>query len=76
MKNSKKETKSISKLPVIKCFCGTEILLVPNVKVMSEAIEAHTERKHKLKVNNLAEVEAEKVRGYLITQVFDEASKT
>ena len=43
---------------------------------MSEAIEAHTERKHKLKVNNLAEVEAEKVRGYLITQVFDEASKT
>lgn len=76
LKNSKIETKSSTTLPVIKCFCGAEILLMPNVKVMSEAIEAHIERKHKSKVHNLTEDESEKIREYLITQVFDEARKT
>ena len=64
------------KLPAIKCAsCGAEIMLVPNLKAMSKAIEAHVE-KHRLKVKDPmeAEAEAESIRDSLITQVFDKAS--
>jgi hypothetical protein len=33
-------------MPVIKCVCGFEILMVPNLKVMDQAIENHV-AKHK-----------------------------
>ena len=61
---------------MIKCSCGVEILLVPNVKVMSNAIEAHV-AKHtqKAKDPKTAEAEAEHIRDHLITQVLDKASK-
>ncbi len=65
------------KLPVIKCCsCGAEIIVVPNVKLMSEAIETHVE-KHRAKMRNSAkaEAEAEHIRDDLITQVFDKASE-
>jgi hypothetical protein len=66
-----------SEFPAIKFFCGAKIMLVPNVKLMSEAIEAHVEKhKKKIKDPSEAEAEAERVRDYLITQVFDIASKT
>ena len=63
-------------LPMIKCSCEAKIMLVPNVKLMSEAIEAHVE-KHKQKVKDpkAAEAEAERIRDYLIMQVLDKASK-
>lgn len=78
MKTSKKETESNVKLPVIKCFCGAKILLIPDVKLMSEAIEAHIGKSHKSKTKNPEEneAEAEKVRDYLIAQVFDKTSRT
>jgi len=62
---------------VIKCSsCGAEILLVPNVKLIGEAIETHVEE-HKLKVKNPAEAdsEAELIRDDLITQVLKKASE-
>lgn len=65
------------KVPVIKCCsCGAEIIMIPNVKLMSEAIEAHIE-KHRLKMRNCAKAEAEleHIRDDLITQVFDKASE-
>jgi endonuclease V-like protein UPF0215 family len=74
---SKKNIDNREGLPVIKCCCGVEILFVPNVKSMSEAIEAHVE-KHRKKVKELneADAEAERIREYLIMQVLDKASKT
>ena len=36
-------------LPIIKCSCGYKILLLPSVKAMSQAIEAHVET-HTLKI--------------------------
>lgn len=64
------------KLSVIKCSrCGAEILLVPDAKLMGEAIEAHVEE-HKSKAKTRAEAESlEKIRDDLILQVFDEASQ-
>jgi len=65
-------------LPTIKCsFCGQEILLVPNVKLMSEAIEAHA-MEHATKICDLkeAEAEAERVLDSLIAKVLERASKT
>ena len=61
---------------MIKCSCGAEILLVPNVNAMSEAIEAHVEKHiQKIKDPKAAEAEAERIRDHLIIQVLDEASK-
>ncbi len=65
-----------ARLPVIKCSCGSEILLVPNVKLMNEAIEAHiNEHTKKLKTPKEAEAEAERVRDDLIIQVLEKASE-
>ena len=65
-------------LPVIRCSCGDEIMLVPNVKLMGEAIEAHVV-KHLQKVKNpkeaKAKAKAECIRDDLIKQVLDLASK-
>ena len=58
-------------LPSIKCSCRFEILLVHNVKVLSEAIESHVEN-HKQKVKNPkdSEAEAERIRVYLMGPCF------
>ncbi len=65
------------KLPVIKCCsCGAEIVVIPNVKLMSEAIETHVDM-HRSKARNSAKAEAETnhIRDDLISQVFDTASE-
>ncbi len=60
---------------MIKCSCGKEILLVPDVELMGEAIEAHVkEHKKKVKEAKDAEVEAERIRDFLIEKVFRKAS--
>ena len=41
------------RLPLIKCECGTEILLLPDLKAMDRAIDAHV-AEHKKKGNNPA----------------------
>jgi hypothetical protein len=74
---SKKKIRNNKTLPSIKCSCGFEILLVHNVKVLSEAIESHVEN-HKQKVKNPkdSETEAERIRVYLVTQAIEKASKS
>jgi hypothetical protein len=70
MNTSKSKKQAKNGLPVVKCECGAEILLVPNVKVMGEAIETHVElHRRKLKNPVDAEVEAERIRDFLIGQV-------
>lgn len=60
----------------VKCFCGDVILLLPSVKVMSEAIELHV-AKHLKKINDPkeAEAEAERIRDDLISKIFEKASQ-
>ena len=73
---SRKKISDKKGLFMIKCSCGAEILLVPNVNAMSEAIEAHVENHtQKIKDSKAAEAEAERIRDHLIIQVLDEASK-
>lgn len=63
-------------LPIIRCSCGAEILLVPSVKGMSEAIEAHVQvHIRKIKRAKEAEEEAERVRDELIAKVLNKAAE-
>jgi ABC-type sulfate transport system permease subunit len=63
-------------LSAIKCLCGEIILVVPNIKLMSKAIETHVE-KHLQEVTDPKEAEAiaEHIRADLIIQVLEKASK-
>lgn len=71
---SNKEKISEATLPVITCFCGTKILLLPDVKLMSKAIETHVEEHtKKIKDAKKAEEEAERVRDDLIAKVLQKA---
>lgn len=73
----KKEIGNGKGLPVIKCsVCGEEIMIFPNIKLMSAAIEAHVEaHKQKMKDRKASEAEAERIRDDLIAQVLEKASK-
>lgn len=62
-------------LPLIKCRCGTEILLIPDVESMDRAIEAHLSicpltyhKKNKAEIKN-------RLCGHLIRQVLDLAAE-
>ncbi len=58
-------------------FVVQEILLVPNVNLMSEAIEAHAiEHARKICDPKEAEAEAGRVLDSLIAKVLERASKT
>jgi hypothetical protein len=72
---SENETSGNRQQPVITCSCGARILLIPNVKLMSEVIEAHVET-HKLRVNDpaAAEVEGDQIRDELIAKVLERIS--
>ena len=62
---------------MIKYPCGHEILLVPDIKVMSKAIDAHAEEhKQKVKDPKASKAENERIIDYLIEQVFDKANET
>jgi hypothetical protein len=62
-------------LPLIKCECGAEILLIPDLESMSQAIENHI-GEHINKAEQPATADcANQIREHLITQVFEKASK-
>jgi hypothetical protein len=42
------------KMPIIKCSCGTEILVVPDIKAMDRAISRHV-AEHNVKAGNSTE---------------------
>jgi len=66
---------STEALPLIICSCGAEILLIPNVKRMSEAIEVHVrEHVRTLKAPKDVEAEAERIRDDLIAKILNKAS--
>jgi hypothetical protein len=59
-------------MDTIKCECGEEILLLPDVRAMGEAIEIHVAM-HMQRSKALADPdgEAERLRDDLIAQVFN-----
>ena len=61
----------------IKCSCGAEILVVPNVKLMSAAIAAHLEE-HKIKLNGRedAKTEIESIEDDLISKLLRKICET
>jgi hypothetical protein len=68
-----KSTRPVRHLSVITCECGYQILLVPDVQAMSQAIERHV-LEHKNKGAN--EAEASRIEDALISQVFDQAAES
>lgn len=62
---------------IIKCECGAEILLLPDVKAMGQAIEIHVAAVHvdKSKDSAGAAAEAARVRELLIIQVLTKSSE-
>ena len=72
----KKKIDGKSGMSAIKCLCGAVILLVPNVKVMTVAIESHVvKHQQKVKDPKEAQAEAERIRDDLITKIIEKASK-
>ena len=70
MKN-RKLPRSYRNMDTVKCECGAEILLLPDVRAMGQAIEVHVAlHMQKLKAPAGATAEAERVRDALIAQVF------
>jgi hypothetical protein len=59
-------------LPVIKCECGAEILLIRQVELMGKAINSHVEE-HRARVSDSikADVLAKRIEDHLIKQVFE-----
>ncbi len=63
-------------LPLIKCECGAEILLIPNLELMNKSIESHvTEHIKKETDKGKLGAAAERIRVLLITQVLEKASR-
>ena len=67
----------------IKCECGWETLLIPDLKAMSKTIEAHVDTHRKMERDcsktdaeneGVAEFEAERIENYLVAQVLKKAS--
>ncbi len=59
------------RMPIIKCLCGTEILVVPDLKAMNKAIANHVATKHKTTPDEL-----EKLADFLSEQALLEATRT
>jgi hypothetical protein len=59
------------RLPLIKCECGAEILFIPDLKEMSNSIEAHV-HEHRRNEKDPAKVaiNANRIRDALISKVF------
>jgi hypothetical protein len=68
-----KRSSSKNNLPVLKCECGHEILLLPELKTLGNAIEEHA-IEHQKKYA-LTQEEADAIQDNLIAQAFKMASE-
>ena len=59
-----------SRLPIIKCECGDEILLLPDLKAMDQAVQNHL-LKHKSR--GIKDGNTERIECALISQIFEKA---
>ncbi len=63
--------RAVTAMPIIRCKCGEEILLIPDVKAMSMAIENHITT-HSAQRNYGS---TDSLRDYLIRQIFTVAAQ-
>lgn len=63
------------KMPTIKCRCGEQILLVPDLKAMNRAIEGHIAQHNKAQANNKPPVKPDALRRFLTEQVLEFAAQ-
>ena len=66
-------TDDCDSLPIILCRCGFELLFVPDVQVMGQAIEKHA-LEHAKKYR-LTQEQTESLKDYLVSQAFKLAFK-
>jgi len=57
-------------MPIVRCVCGSEILVVPDLKAMNLAITNHVATKHKTTPGD-----SERLTEFLAEQVLFEATK-
>ena len=62
-----------SRLPIIKCECGYEILLLPDLKAMEQAVENHL-LEHKNR--GTKDGNAKRVECTLISKIFEKAAES
>jgi hypothetical protein len=62
-----------SRLPIIKCECGYEILLLPDLKAMDKAVQNHL-LEHKNKGAN--DGNAKRIECALISKIFEKAAES
>ena len=63
-------------MPIIRCICGAEILLVPDVKGMNRAIDSHVEKHVKMAHRNDEDTfSPDRVRQILVEQILEKASE-
>jgi len=68
--NSTDENNDLNeRLPTIKCECGAEILLVPDLQAMNCAINAHVEEHKKKERNSRSNLSSPSKIGQLLSQL-------
>jgi hypothetical protein len=71
-----KEMKKSKGMVLVRCSCGDEILLLPDLKAMGKAIDDHVElHLQSLKNPSCTPAEAEHLKDMLIAQVLTKASQ-
>lgn len=64
-------------LPVIRCKCGAEFLLVPDLDEMSRTVEKHAQSHRERELDPLkAEVTFAEIQDHLIMQIFQKVRRT
>ena len=59
----------------IRCECGTEILLIPDIKEMGRCIESHAaEHRNKEQTPDKGKAAFEHIENFLVTQVLEKAA--
>ena len=58
-------------MPIVRCICGSEILVVPDLKAMNLAIDNHIATKHKTTLDD-----SERLTEFLADRVLIVATKT
>ncbi len=72
-----KDRKLAERLPTIKCICGAQILLLPDLKVMNHAIEFHVAyHRKKEKDPNKKIAKTTHIRQALIKQLLERTATT
>jgi hypothetical protein len=63
------KTDSNNRMPAIKCFCGCEILIIPDLKAMATAIKNHVDQHKKVMYGSERILSLDMLETFLTQQV-------